>query len=259
MSTSTETRQDGGPGVTGVRSWLPPQPGPITRGTVILLPGRGEHAGVYERFGRRLAFDAYAVHALDLAPDEDAGDLRDRIAELTASAVAPVVVAGSDTGALHALALAADGKADVDAVLLAGIPGASAAIGDEDPDWEGELALRTACPTHRGKLADDETFVRGSLFDPVPDRLAAYLELDASAYAEVGNILIIHGAADVLSPPATARSLVARLPHAELVLVAGAPHDALNDATHRSVAAAVVQWLERLRAGAPYSTIIEHG
>ena len=52
---------------------------------------------------------------------------------------------------------------------------------------------------------------------------------------------------------------LARLRAAELVLVAGAPHDALNDATHRSVAAAVVQWLERLRAGAPYSTIIEHG
>lgn len=257
MSTSPVTRPDGTAGVAGVRSWLPPQPGPITRGTVILLPGRGEHAGVYERFGRRLAFDAYAVHALDLTPDEDPAELRDRIAELTASAVAPIVLAGSDTGALHALALAADGKADVDAVLLAGIPGAAAEFGDDD-GWEAELALRTTCPTHRGKLADDETFVRGGLFAPVPDRLAAYLELDGSGYEEVGNALIIHGAADVLSPPADAGSLAARLPHAELLLVAGAPHDVLNDATHRSVAAAVVQWLERLRAGAPYSAIIEH-
>ena len=259
MSTNTETRRDGAPGVAGVRSWLPPQPGPITRGTVVLLPGRGEHAGVYERFGRRLASDAYAVHALDLAPDEDPADLRDRIAELTASAAGPVVLAGSDTGALHALALAADGKADVDAVLLAGIPGPAAAIGEDDADWEGELALRTSCPTHRGKLAQDDTFVRGSLFDPVPDRLAAYLELDASGYEEVGSTLIIHGAADVLSSSDTARSLAARLPHAELVLVTGAPHDVLNDATHRSVAAVVVQWLERLRAGAPYTAIIEHG
>ena len=86
-------------------SWLPPTPGPAVRGTVILLPGRGEHAGVYERFGRRLAFDAYAVHAISVSPDDDPADLRDQVAALAAEAVAPVVLAGSDTGALHALAL----------------------------------------------------------------------------------------------------------------------------------------------------------
>lgn len=277
-----ETPNEETPGVGGThREWLPPQPGPATRGTVILLPGRGEHAGVYERFGRRLAFDAYAVHALDIAHDEDPADLRDRIARLAASAVAPIVLAGSDTGALHTLALAADGKVDVDGVLLAAIPrplereagvedseaDAAADAGDtgegargaDDPGWEEELALRTTCPTHRGKLTDDEAFGRGSLFDPVPDRLAEHLEYDSSAYEGLRNALIVHGAADLLSPPATARALAARFPQAEMLLVAGAPHDVLNDATHRSVAAAVVQWLERLRAGAPYAAVVEHG
>jgi pimeloyl-ACP methyl ester carboxylesterase len=244
-------------------SWLPPTPGPAVRGTVILLPGRGEHAGVYERFGRRLAFDAYAVHAISVSPDDDPADLRDQVAALAAEAVAPVVLAGSDTGALHALALVIESKVDVEALLLAATPGASAASSAFDalagsPEWEQELVLRSSCPTHRGKLTQDSDFRRGSLFDPVPDRLRAFLDLDAAEYESAPPTLVLHGAADLLAPPALARTLVTRLPQAELVLVAGAPHDVLNDATHRSVAGAVVQWLERLRGGAPYAPIIEH-
>lgn len=245
-----------------VQSWLPPAPGPAVRGTVILLPGRGEHAGVYERFGRRLAFDAYAVHALSVSPENDPAALRDQVAALIAEAVAPVVLAGSDTGALHALALVLEGKADVEGLLLAATPGASAASSAFDelagsPEWEQELALRSSCPTHRSRLSEDEGFRRGSLFDPVPERLRAFLELDDTEYESIGPTLVLHGAADLLAPPALARTLASRLPQAELVLVAGAPHDVLNDATHRSVAGAVVQWLERLRGGAPFARIIE--
>ena len=246
-----------------VESWLPPTPGPAVRGTIILLPGRGEHAGVYERFGRRLAFDAYAVHALSVSPDDDSAALRDQVAALAADAVAPVILAGSDTGALHALALVIGEKADVEGLLLAATPGASAASSAFDdlagsPEWEQELALRSSCPTHRGRLTEDAGFRRGSLFDPVPDRLRAFLELDESEYeALAAPTLIVHGAADLLAPPALATRLVSRLAQAELVLVTGAPHDVLNDATHRSVAAAIVQWLERLRGGTPFTPIIE--
>lgn len=245
-------------------SWLPPQPGPAVRGTVILLPGRGEHPGVYERFGRRLAADAYTVHALAARPQDDPADLRDRIAALVADAVAPVVLAGSDTGALHALALVTEGKVDVDGLLLAATPGASAASSAFDalagaPQWEQELALRTSCPAHRGRLNDDAEFRRGSLFEPVPDRLSAFLHLDAPEYAAVtGHALVLHGRSDLLAPPALAAALAARLPRATLALVRGAPHDVLNDASHRSVAAAVVQWLEALRTGAPADPIIEY-
>lgn len=44
-------------------------------------------------------------------------------------------------------------------------------------------------------------------------------------------------------------SIAARLPAAELGIVRGGRHDVLNDIDHRSVAAHVVQWLERLRSG----------
>jgi hypothetical protein len=46
-----------------VIAWNEPD-GLIARGTVIVIPGRGELPTVYERFGRRLAGDAYRVRAV---------------------------------------------------------------------------------------------------------------------------------------------------------------------------------------------------
>ena len=276
MSTGTEPAATRRPasGPRPVLTWHPPQPGPPVRGTVILLPGRGEHSGVYERLARRLAFDSYAVHVPDIRPHDDPAALRDQIAALVAVAVAPVVLAGSDTGALHALALVTEGKLDVDGLLLAGVPGASGTHAHArpparpappahrrpcvvPPEWDDELALRTSCPAHRGRLTADPGFIRGGLFEAVPERLGAFLQLDESEYEAVASALIVHGGADLVASPAIARSLAARLPRAELAVVAAAPHDVLNDATHRSVAAGVVQWLERVRAGAPFSPVIE--
>ncbi len=241
-----------------ILSWEPPRPGPAVRGTVILLPGRGEHPGVYERFGRRLAFDAYTVHAIAAGAQDDPADLRDEIAALAAASVGPVVLAGSDTGALHALALATEGKLDVEGLLLAATPGA--ALGkeaDESPEWERELELRTGCPTHQARLAEDAAFTRGSLFDPVSERLGAFLDLEDAAYAAVpAHTLVLHGAADRIAPAALAGALAERLPRATLALVREAPHDVLNDASHRSVAGAVVQWLEALRLGTPDELLV---
>ena len=42
----------------------------------------------------------------------------------------------------------------------------------------------------------------------------------------------------------------AGLPTGELVSIAGGRHDALNDQTHRTAAATIVLFLERLRLGA---------
>jgi hypothetical protein len=46
-----------------VIAWNEPD-GLIARGTVIVIPGRGELPTVYERFGRRLAGDDYRVRAV---------------------------------------------------------------------------------------------------------------------------------------------------------------------------------------------------
>ena len=57
------------------------------RGTVVVLPGRGEAPGVYERFGRRLAADSYRVHALP-APSDDPDRTRRSLATVLAGGVA---------------------------------------------------------------------------------------------------------------------------------------------------------------------------
>ncbi|GJF34534.1 hypothetical protein KNE206_72340 [Kitasatospora sp. NE20-6] len=232
------------PALRSADTWHPAE-GVVVRGTVLLLPGRGEHPGVYGRFGRRLAYDGYRVQALaDVGALADAARLAEQV-DTAREAGGPVVLAGSDTGALLALAASA-GAARPDGVLLVGAPATLPAGGtaEERPVWQDELTARTACPVHRGLLAADPDFRPGRLGVPVPAELAAAVE----AAAPDLPVLVLHGLADPVAPPAAARRLAARLKRAELVLVTDGLHDVLNDAAHRSVAAQIVQWLERLRA-----------
>ncbi|MFC9324258.1 alpha/beta hydrolase [Kitasatospora sp. NPDC057015] len=256
------TAVDGVP--AGARSWLPAE-GAARRGTVVLLPGRGENPAVYQRFGRRLAADGYLVHALapavDPAPGTDPapGSEPSRRTEAVAAAFAaiaerapaPVVLAGSDTGALLALAAVREAGAGPDGLLLAALP-----LADGDPapaDWDEELAARTSCPAHRGVLTADPDFARGGFAGPVPDTLLTSALGPAGERQQPGRrlppVLALHGAADPVAPPEAVRRFVAGLPAAVLVLVEDGRHDVLNDAAHRSVAAQAVQWLERLRGG----------
>ncbi|MER8161083.1 lysophospholipase [Streptomyces sp. NPDC094472] len=242
-----------------VHSWQPPT-GILPRGTLLVLPGRGEHGGTYERFGRRLAADGYVVHALDTAPEHTAREVLTKVAAAAGERpAAPLVLIGSDTGALQALhaAAATDAPLTPAGLILAGTapttegpalttdgpaPATGSAADDHGSDWEAELAARTACPTHRKKITDDREFVRGRLLGPVPAHLLPDTRPGLPA-------LVLHGQADPISPLEQARGLAERLPHATLGVLHEGVHDVLNDATHRTTAATIVLWLERLRAG----------
>ncbi len=230
------------------RTWRQPD-AVAPRGTLVLVPGRGEHPGVYERFGLRLAADGYPVHAVTdplrdagRAAPEVSGEIR---AVFAADAPRPHVLVGSDSGALAAAALVASGAVPVDALVLAGLPvdrGAQLPASDE---WEHEVAARTACPTHQQRLTGDPALRRGALRERLPqdwfDR--------ATATAITVPVLGLHGADDVVSPFDAARGWYEALPAGHLVRISGGRHDALNDQTHRSAAATVVLFLERLRSG----------
>ncbi|OLT18177.1 hypothetical protein BJF78_12065 [Pseudonocardia sp. CNS-139] len=135
--------------------------------------------------------------------------------------------------------------------MLAGLPVAPTA-GRPDggwaaSGWAGEVEARTACPTHQALLDTDERLRRGALAEQVP--AAWHRRADP---ARIGvPVLGLHGAADTVTPLDAARGWYARVPDAELVSIAGGRHDALNDQTHRTAAATVVLFLERLRAGVP--------
>ncbi|GAA2212613.1 hypothetical protein GCM10009850_080750 [Nonomuraea monospora] len=96
-----------------------------TRGTVIVVPGRGETRATYARFGARLAADAYRVRVVDL-PDGDPSEAEpflDALARRLSEAVEgvagegadglprPLVLAGADLGAAALAALLAKASA----------------------------------------------------------------------------------------------------------------------------------------------------
>lgn len=234
----------------GTRTWDEPA-GIAPRGTVLVLVGRGETPEVYERLGRRLAADAYRVIALDEGPD----------AEATAAALladddlpAPHVLLGSDAGALLAVRLARSGAAGLDAVVLAGLPTRD---GSPATTWEDEIAARTACPNHRGVLG---RAARGALADAplVPAAaLVASLVTPLQVPPTLGApLLALHGGQDGISPVGDAVAAYRRLGAQQVAVVEGGLHDILNDVSHRSVAATVVLFLERLRLGADLPVLV---
>lgn len=232
--------------------------GLLTRGTVLVVPGRGESPATYDRLGRRLAADAYRVRvtgAPDLDADDPPGSLARFGARLAAAAedtagadgvARPLVLVGADSGAaaLAALLGRADTPAAVapDAVVLAGLPGRPAAQAPADT-WEHELDVRTSCPTHRAVLSGDPGVRRGALDEALPEAL-----LDAAAGARLTvPALLLAGDTDPLADHAALRRTAGALPRARLSVVRGAHHDVLNDLQHRSVAAEIVTFLETLR------------
>ncbi|MEU8947381.1 alpha/beta hydrolase [Streptomyces sp. NPDC048489] len=243
--------------------------GLLTRGTIVVVPGRGEGRAAYARFGRRLAADAYRVRVVD-APRTDPEDLTGSLTRFGDELVAavggtaagdgvarPVVLVGADTGALAVAALLGlEGSSAArlpDAVVLAGPPGpgadggavsTGAAAGEPGP-WEDELDVRTSCPAHRAVLSADSGTRRGSLATPVPQAL-----LDAAHRSDIPvPTLILVGDADPLADRDALTRTAKSLPRARLAVVRDAHHDVLNDLQHRSVAAEVVTFLETVRNG----------
>jgi alpha-beta hydrolase superfamily lysophospholipase len=223
-----------------VQSWSEPA-GIAPRGTVLVVPGRGEQPGLYERFGRRIAADGYRVLAV-ADPTVDAERTRAQIdSALDEDGPRPFVLAGSDSGALFAAGLV--GELPVDGLVLAGIPVAPDDV--LDAGWDAEVQARTACPTHQGRLDVDGAVRHGALREPVPADWFAAADPARLAVPVLG----LHGGDDEVSPFGPARDWYARVPLARLVVVSGGRHDAFNDQTHRSAAAETVLFLERLRLG----------
>jgi pimeloyl-ACP methyl ester carboxylesterase len=233
------------------------------RGTVLVVPGRGETPHTYVRFGARLAADAYRVRVL-APPHIDAEDIEgslDHLGAQIASAIGelessgpvarPLVLIGSDLGAAAVGAVVARAQTSPaltdepwwpEAVVLAALPAY-----DSQPagpsGWEDELDARTACPAHRGVLTDDLAVERGALALAVP---TALLDAVYSSAVDLPHLLLIGESDRYADRDALARAAKA-LPRARLTRVRGGRHDILNDLQHRSVAAEVVTFLEALR------------
>ncbi|RLK58590.1 alpha/beta hydrolase [Actinokineospora cianjurensis] len=223
-----------------------PEPvGLRVRGTVIVVPGRGETQATYTRLGTRLAADAYRVRVLDAPDVTSLTRLADELTEAVDGADRPLVLIGADSGAAAIAALLSHETSAApwwpDAVVLAGLPGHTAAA----VDWAEELEIRTSCPAHREVLTNDPAVSRGALHTPLPP------DLTAAAYNDTTDLphLFLIGDEDPLADRTALTLAVKASPKSRLSVVRGAHHDVLNDRQHRSVAAEIITFLETLGNG----------
>jgi alpha-beta hydrolase superfamily lysophospholipase len=238
------------------------------RGTVLVVPGRGETSATYHRFGARIAADSYTVRvlaspvvtasAVDALASLDAA-LSAALASLAADLTKPLVLVGADTGATTLAALVAPGavrgSTDLptwwpDALVLASLPGYGRH--EVGSGWDAELDVRSQCPVHRGVLSDDVAFSRGALSTAVDDEL---LDLAYGSTADIPQLLLV-GDSDPLADRQAISRAAKVLPSARLSVVRDGHHDVLNDLQHRSVAAEVVSFLEVVRGGRPLTSIV---
>lgn len=229
--------------------------GVTTRGTLLVVPGRGETHETYARLGARLSADAYHVRVVDpplLDPADPAPSLTGFAKELGEAAdapdgvpaVRPVVVIGSDSRRRrggrrprpHRSRLAA-GRRRPRGAPLASRPGAGDLGGGTGP---AHRLPGAPPPPHRGRPGPP-----GRPGDP---GAAPVLALAEESEIPVPTLLLA-GDADPLADHQALLAKARSLPRARLSRVRGAHHDVLNDAQHRSVAAEIVTFLEGLRDG----------
>lgn len=212
--------------------WLEPEA--TVRGSVIVITGRGERAGVYGRFARRIAVDGYRVTVTEVG-----GAALDAIDASDTSL--PVVVG------LGRRSVGGAGRSAFTARRHRGGGGWTAHRCRSGTG--GGLGSRGRYPVclsgPPGVLASDAVD-KGALATPVA---AVTGEILAGVTVPT---LVVHGSADVISAAEQVRRLAQALPDGRVVIVTDGRHDILNDVSHRSVAAEIVQFLERLRIpGAP--------
>src|SRR3712207_373295 len=254
---------DGSRGRIHHAAWFPE--GDV-RAVVVLHHGDfGEHLGLYEPLGRRLAADGIAVHALDaighgrsdgerdlmLSRDDYVDDLR------TLAAIAqarhpgrPLVLMGHSGGGVAALLLAQRSPELAQALVVSAppaqcLPWVEALIAQEADDVEDPdpAEMFSTHPEYLDALRHDPLVHRGPVPRKTMEAVVATWSAVAAGVAEGRPsipTLFLHGEADPVVPVEVSRALVARLPRATLRTFPGDLHDVLNehdrDAVHEVVA-----------------------
>ena len=258
---------DGSRGRIHHDAWLPD--GEVRAVAVFCHGGFGEHLGLYEPLGRRLAADGIAVHALDaighgrsdgerdLLPswDDYVDDAR-TLAELAQAQHPgrPLVLMGHSGGGVAALLLAQRSPDLAQALVVSAppaqpLPWVEALMAEdagevEDPD-PGEMF--STHPEYLDALRNDPLVHRGPVPRQTMEAVVATWPAVAAGVAEGRPsipTLVLHGEDDPMVPVEHSRALVARLPRATLRTFPGDLHDVLNehdrDAVHDVVAGFVL-------------------
>ena len=242
-------------------AWLPA--GDV-RGVVVLLHGYGEHLGLYDALGRRLAREGIAVHAMDAVGhgrsdgeraviaswDYFVDDAR-QLVELAGDRHPgrPVVIVGHSGGGAAAYLLALRSPGIARALVLSAAPLRPLPWVDAGDDEEVDVDPSEMFSTHpeylHALLHDPLTWHGG--FRPETVRALSAIWPEVAAGLAEGRpdvpVLFVHGEEDPVVPIDDARANVASLPQARLSAFPGDLHDVLNEhdreVVHETVAAFV--------------------
>ena len=257
-------------------------PGEVHAVVVFCHGDFGEHLGLYEPLGRRLAADGIAVHALDaighgrsdgerdlmLTRDDQVDDAR-TLAGLAGAQHPgrPLVLMGHSGGGVAALLLA-QRSPDLGRALVVSAPPAQPvpfvealmAEGAEDVEDPDPSEMFSTHPQYLDALRHDPLVHRGPVPRKTLEAMAGSWPAVAAGVAEGRPsipTLVLHGESDPVVPVEHSRRLVARLPRATLRTFPGDLHDVLDehdrDAVHDVVAEFVLAQVRpaAVRTGAP--------
>jgi acylglycerol lipase len=268
---------DGSRGRIHHTAWLPA--GDVRAVVVFCHGGFGEHVGLYETLGRRLAADGIALHALDAIGHGRSDGERDLMPSwdvyvddartLAGLAQAqhpgrPLVLMGHSAGGVAALLLAQRSPDLAEALVVSAPPAQPlpwveelAEDGADEVDAPDPAEAFSTSPEYLDALRTDPLVHRG----PVPPQtIEALMRTWPEIAAGVAEgrpsipVLFLHGDQDPMVPVEDSQALVARLPRATLCILPGDLHDVLNehdrDAVHDVVAEFVLAQVRPAAVGA---------
>ncbi|MCU1526765.1 MAG: hypothetical protein JWP75_528 [Frondihabitans sp.] len=197
----------------------------------MILGGLHESAQDFELLTAQLLLVGFRVTIFDdVSVDVEAGRLGVRLALEAAGSSEPLVLLGSDLGAVLVAGLVADSEVTISAVVI------------------GNLVTPTSRPS-TVTVADFAGFEETSTgLLPRDARLPVGIRLPDAHDIGV-PALVFHGDADDVTEVSDAVSWASQLPFGSLRLVPNGDHHVLTGEARRVIAASVVLFLERQRAG----------
>lgn len=223
---------------------------PLTppRGRIVILQGRGDDPTYYKRLGSRISVDGYTafVPTKTASSTHNAAQIWNDVSEdwddenpvlaVTVDSAAGFLTHAIAENLLHTVP---------DGLILTGIALPAANTWQE----ADELSLRSACPAHGAVVeaaVETESLVTSDV-EPIKPVLPK-LKDEIKARGTVPSV-IIHGTDDVIAPIDQVRTLLQNWTSAEFIAIRTGLHDIINDVNHRTVAAEIISFAERLRQG----------